>query len=449
MRNRSAAKSAASSPPVPARISSTVLRSSFGSRGSSSSCSRSSRAASSRLERGQLAARHLAHVRVGIAAAAPDARRRRAPGAGGGGTLRPSPRVAIARAPAWRTRGGPTMSAGSATSRSSSSYRRSISARRSSIAARHARTREPRAERISRSRQAAPVVASARLLSVLPVEALDPARGVHQLQLTGEERMARRADVDVDVLLGGAGLDDVAARTDDGGTSRSGDECLPSWREAAGINRPPVLAQCGRSSRQAGAARAPGARHPASRGRARRGGPAAARAKRRPCAASPPAPPASARTRPPGRRAAPRPRAVVSTRAGRSTGDAEHVGLELHQEVVRRRAAVDAQRLQARAGVGGHRVDDVAGLEGERLERGAHEVRPRDAAGEAEHGAARLGVPVRRAEPDEGRHDVDAERRRRRCAPGARTRPPSSRSPSPSRSHWMAAPAMNTAPSSA
>ena len=57
------------------------------------------------------------------------------------------------------------------------------------------------------------VVASAAL-AVLPVEALDAAGGVDELLLAREERMARRADLDVDVLLGGAGLDDVATRTE-------------------------------------------------------------------------------------------------------------------------------------------------------------------------------------------------------------------------------------------
>src|SRR5262249_56023071 len=50
---------------------------------------------------------------------------------------------------------------------------------------------------------------------VLAVEALHPARGIDELLLPGEERMARRADVDVDALLRGAGRDDIAAGADD------------------------------------------------------------------------------------------------------------------------------------------------------------------------------------------------------------------------------------------
>src|SRR5262245_32478145 len=107
------------------------------------------------------------------------------------------------------------MTAGSATSRSSSSYRRSISARRSSMAARHARSERARSRGASAGRRGARVARSA-LLAVLAVEALDPAGGVHELLLAGEEGMARRADLDVDALLRGAGFDDIAACADDG-----------------------------------------------------------------------------------------------------------------------------------------------------------------------------------------------------------------------------------------
>src|SRR5439155_628770 len=50
---------------------------------------------------------------------------------------------------------------------------------------------------------------------VLALEALDPAGGIDELLLAREERMARRADLDVDLGHGGAGLDDVTAGTDD------------------------------------------------------------------------------------------------------------------------------------------------------------------------------------------------------------------------------------------
>src|SRR5262245_56939883 len=106
------------------------------------------------------------------------------------------------------------MIAGSATKRSSSSYRRSISARRSSMAARHARSERARSPGASAGRRGAGVARSA-LLAVFAVETLDPAGGVHELLLAGEEGMARRADLDVDALPRGAGLDDIAAGADD------------------------------------------------------------------------------------------------------------------------------------------------------------------------------------------------------------------------------------------
>src|SRR6266511_2866040 len=46
-----------------------------------------------------------------------------------------------------------------------------------------------------------------------PLEPLHPATGVDELLLTGVERMARRADLDVQLRLGGARVELVAART--------------------------------------------------------------------------------------------------------------------------------------------------------------------------------------------------------------------------------------------
>ena len=53
-------------------------------------------------------------------------------------------------------------------------------------------------------------------------------------------------------------------------------------------------------------------------------------------------------------------------------------------------------------------LDDVPRLEGDRLERRARDVRSVGAACEAEDRAARVGVPVRRAQADERGDDVDA-----------------------------------------
>src|SRR4051812_28936607 len=79
----------------------------------------------------------------------------------------------------------------------------------------------------------------------------------------------------------------------------------------------------------------------------------------------------------------------------------EHVGLELTQKVVGRRAAVDLEGAEARLGVCRHRVQHVAALIGDGLERGPREMGPAGAAREADDRTARVLVPVRRAEPDE------------------------------------------------
>ena len=90
------------------------------------------------------------------------------------------------------------------------------------------------------------------------------------------------------------------------------------------------------------------------------------------------------------------------------------------------------------------------GLEADGFERGAGDLGRAGVAGEAEDRAARLGVPPRRAEAGEGRHQIDllrvgsAGRRHRAGLVGA-----ARRSPSPSRSHCTAAPATKIEPSSA
>ena len=53
--------------------------------------------------------------------------------------------------------------------------------------------------------------------AVLLVELINTAAGVDQLLLAGVEGVALGADFNGDVLLGGAGLDDVAAGASDGG----------------------------------------------------------------------------------------------------------------------------------------------------------------------------------------------------------------------------------------
>src|SRR5215510_8782370 len=57
---------------------------------------------------------------------------------------------------------------------------------------------------------------SHRLAPVLLLEPLDATRGVHELVLSGVERMALRAHFDVDVGSSGAGANHLSARTRDG-----------------------------------------------------------------------------------------------------------------------------------------------------------------------------------------------------------------------------------------
>ena len=54
------------------------------------------------------------------------------------------------------------------------------------------------------------------LNAVLLVELINAAAGIDQLLLAGVEGVALRADLDGDVLLGGSGLDDLAAGAADG-----------------------------------------------------------------------------------------------------------------------------------------------------------------------------------------------------------------------------------------
>src|SRR5262245_52123866 len=125
------------------------------------------------------------------------------------------------------------MTAGSATRRSSSSKRRSISARRSNMAARHA------AEASAGGLFPA--------LAVLAVETLDAASRVDQLLLAGEERVTRRADLDVDGIGGRARLDDIATGTHD--TNRLVARMNTLFHgEARGSNTAPPLVQIGAAS---------------------------------------------------------------------------------------------------------------------------------------------------------------------------------------------------------
>ena len=84
--------------------------------------------------------------------------------------------------------------------------------------------------------------------------------------------------------------------------------------------------------------------------------------------------------------------------------------MELHEEVVFRRAAVDVELGELHARVGFHRYHQVMHLISERFERSADEMGAGRAARETDDRAARLGVPIGGAEAGEGGHDIDALR---------------------------------------
>ena len=85
---------------------------------------------------------------------------------------------------------------------------------------------------------------------------------------------------------------------------------------------------------------------------------------------------------------------------------AKDIRLELHQVAIRGGAAVGAQLAHRMRRVGFHRNDHVAHLVGDTVERRADDIGAGRAARDSHDRAARVGVPMRRAEPDERRHDV-------------------------------------------
>ena len=89
---------------------------------------------------------------------------------------------------------------------------------------------------------------------------------------------------------------------------------------------------------------------------------------------------------------------------------AKHIALELHEEVVFRRAAVDVELGELHARVGFHRHHQVMHLIGKRFERSANEMGAGRSAREPNDRATGIGIPVRGAKASEGGHDVDALR---------------------------------------
>ena len=85
----------------------------------------------------------------------------------------------------------------------------------------------------------------------------------------------------------------------------------------------------------------------------------------------------------------------------------EQVGLELHQQIVRRHAAVDAERRHGPAGVLRHGGEHLARLKRRRLERRPRDVSLGGEPREASDDPPGVRPPSRREEPRKGRYEID------------------------------------------
>ena len=92
---------------------------------------------------------------------------------------------------------------------------------------------------------------------------------------------------------------------------------------------------------------------------------------------------------------------------------------------MRNRLAVAPPSARSTPTSSGQRGEYVRDLMRDRLERGAHEVRPRRAARDPADQTARLGPPLRRAETGQSGNEVDAAGRLDARSRAARSRPPS------------------------
>ncbi len=87
--------------------------------------------------------------------------------------------------------------------------------------------------------------------------------------------------------------------------------------------------------------------------------------------------------------------------------DAQHIGLELHQPIVGRGAAVHPERRYREPSGECHRVEQICAAEGHGLEPRTHQVRTSRPAGDPRDGATSFGLPIWRAESHKGRHEMD------------------------------------------
>ena len=142
------------------------------------------------------------------------------------------------------------------------------------------------------------------------------------------------------------------------------------------------------------------------------------------------------------------PSAVVSATSGTTTGTPSTSAWNcISQRLTVAPPSARSSASGSRAGAL-HRPHRVDGLVGHRLERRAREVRAAAAAREPDDRPARVGIPVRRAQPGERGHEVDAVVGVQRAA-SASVSAASAMIPSPSRSHCTAAPVTKIAASSA
>ena len=87
---------------------------------------------------------------------------------------------------------------------------------------------------------------------------------------------------------------------------------------------------------------------------------------------------------------------------------AEDISQKLHRDVARRHTAIDPEHGVGRnRPISAHRFEQVAGLVADRLKRRLRDLGGTGIARQAQQGAARLGIPIGRAEPDERRHKID------------------------------------------
>ena len=143
------------------------------------------------------------------------------------------------------------------------------------------------------------------------------------------------------------------------------------------------------------------------------------------------------------------PSAVVSATTGRLTGTPSmSAWICMHRSL----AVTPPSTLSTssvHAGVLLHRLDDVAALVADRLQRGPGQVRVGVEAGQPDDRAAGVGAPVRREQPGERRHEVDAAVVLDLRGPASRSRAAPLMMPSWSRSHCTAEPVTAIEPSSA